>query len=175
MIVFDLKCKKDHVFEVWFKDSAAYQEQVEAEAVCCPVCGSRRVEKALMAPNVSTRRQNKEPLSAGRKPAPDLSGVEVLDAPEAAAPPRSVPGSVATNADVAKVTEIMRALRELRENVERECDYVGSDFAEEARKIHYGEVEQRGIYGESSYEDAKALDEEGIEFARVPWVPRHDS
>lgn len=164
MIVFDLRCKKDHVFEAWFKDSAAYLEQVEAGVVRCPVCGSKRVEKALMAPNVTTRRQNKESL-----PEAPSTGAEV------ASQPATANGSVTTNADLEKVTEVMQALKELRENVERECDYVGTDFAEEARKIHYGEAEARGIYGESSDEDAKALEDEGVEFARVPWIPRHDS
>lgn len=171
MIVFDLRCKKDHVFEAWFKDSAAYSEQVEAGVVRCPVCGSSRVEKALMAPNVTTRRQNKEP-------SPALPASEAAAPVETTTPPAKVlpaAGSVTTNADVEKVTEVMQALKELRENVERECDYVGSDFAEEARRIHYGEREPRGIYGESSDEDAKALEEEGVEFARVPWLPRHDS
>ena len=127
-----------------------------------------------MAPNVTTRRQNKEPSVPGPVPA-------APDAAAAPAPPPMVPqesktpGSVSTNADLEKVTEVMRALTDLRDNVERECDYVGGDFAEEARKIHYGETEPRGIYGESSDEDAKALEEEGVEFARVPWVPRHDS
>ncbi|TQV73231.1 DUF1178 family protein [Denitrobaculum tricleocarpae] len=174
MIVFDLRCKKEHVFEAWFKDSAAYHEQVEAGVVRCPVCGSSRVEKALMAPNVATRRQNKEPAQAESDQSSAQMG-EVI-AP-AASPANSLQaqGSVTTNADLEKVTEVMRALTELRENVERECDYVGDDFAEEARKIHYGEREPRGIYGESSDEDAKALEEEGVEFARVPWVPRHDS
>lgn len=169
MIVFDLRCKKDHVFEAWFKDSAAYEEQVEAGVVRCPVCGSKRVEKALMAPNVTTRRQNKESSAPNPEPAssPAAAG--------AALQPAKSSGSVTTNADLEKVTEVMQALTELRDNVERECDYVGGDFAEEARKIHYGETEPRGIYGESSDEDAKALEEEGVEFARVPWIPRHDS
>ena len=174
MIVFDLKCKKEHVFEAWFRDSAAYAEQVEAGVVRCPVCGSSQVEKALMAPNVTTRRQNKESATASpavNAPAP--GGPVSPPAPPAKMSPAA--GSVTTNADVEKVIEVMQALKELRENVERECDYVGSDFAEEARKIHYGEREPRGIYGESSDEDAKALEEEGVEFARVPWLPRHDS
>jgi hypothetical protein len=63
----------------------------------------------------------------------------------------------------------------MRKQIEANCDYVGPGFAEEARKIHYGEAEARGIYGETSAEEAEALDEEGIEFARVPWVPRQDS
>jgi hypothetical protein len=69
----------------------------------------------------------------------------------------------------------VQMLREMRKQIEANCDYVGPGFAEEARKIHYGETEARGIYGETSPEEAAALDEEGIEFARVPWVPRQDS
>lgn len=68
----------------------------------------------------------------------------------------------------------VKALRELRAKVEADCDYVGPEFAEEARRIHYGETEARGIYGETTDEEAEALDEEGIDFARIPWVPRHD-
>jgi hypothetical protein len=71
-------------------------------------------------------------------------------------------------------TMAVKALRELRSKVEANCDYVGPAFAEEARRIHYGETEPRGIYGETSDEEAEALDEEGIEFAKIPWVPRHD-
>ncbi|WP_282604186.1 DUF1178 family protein [Pelagibius sp. Alg239-R121] len=176
MIVFDLRCKKEHVFEAWFKDSASYHEQIEAGVVRCPVCGSKRVEKALMAPNVTTRRQNKEPSAVSPAPVPAEVPAAALPAPPALpAKPASASGSVTTNADVEKVAEVMRALSDLRDNVERDCDYVGTNFAEEARKIHYGETEARGIYGESSDEDAKALEEEGVEFARVPWVPRHDS
>ena len=64
---------------------------------------------------------------------------------------------------------------EVRRHVEDNCDYVGPDFAEEARKIHYGETESRGIYGEASDDDAKALNEEGVEVQRIPWAPREDA
>jgi len=71
--------------------------------------------------------------------------------------------------------EMIRAVRELRQKVEQSCDYVGPDFAEEARKIHYGETDPRGIYGETSDDEARALKDEGIEFCRVPWPTRQDS
>jgi hypothetical protein len=158
MIVFDLKCRKEHVFEAWFPDSASFTEQVEAGKVLCPVCGSRKVAKALMAPNVvSTKgRAAAEPPRAG-------------DAGTAAEA-----GAVAV-AESAKAGELRRLLRELRSHVEQNCDYVGPQFAEEARKIHYGETDPRGIYGETSDTEAKALEDEGIEVARVPWLPRENS
>ncbi len=71
--------------------------------------------------------------------------------------------------------KIRKELTELRAKVEANCDYVGEKFAEEARKIHYGETDPRGIYGETSKDEAHELAEEGVEFARIPWLPRHDS
>jgi hypothetical protein len=71
--------------------------------------------------------------------------------------------------------EALAALRQIRRQVETNCDYVGERFAEEARKIHYGETEKRGIYGEASETDSKELADEGIEFGRVPWVPLADN
>jgi len=136
MIVYDLKCRKDHVFEAWFRDSAAYDAQADAGDVRCPVCGSKKVEKALMAPN----------LARGKAQ-------------------RSADG------DTELAVEQRRALIELRRQVEENCDYVGDRFPEEARKIHYGETDPRGIYGETSPDEAKALDEEGVKVQRIPWLP----
>jgi len=149
MIVFDLKCSKDHVFEAWFPDSASFAEQAEAGKVVCPVCGSKKVSKALMAPNVVNTK--------GRENAP----------------PR--PAAGVAHADAEKAAELRQMLREVRDHVEQNCDYVGEQFAEEARKIHYGETDPRGIYGETSDDEAKELEEEGIEVARVPWLPRENS
>ena len=84
-------------------------------------------------------------------------------ATKAVAPPPDVP------------PEMLQAMRKLRQHVESHCDYVGPRFAEEARAIHYGERDQRGIYGEASDEEAKELAEEGIEVARIPWLPRQDA
>ncbi len=156
MIVFDLKCRRDHVFEAWFPDSASFAEQAEAGKVVCPVCGSRKVAKALMAPAVlKGSGQDKSKTQASRSV--ETGGVA------AAAPDRE------------KAAELRSMLRELRKHVESNCDYVGPQFAEEARKIHYGETDPRGIYGETSDDEAKALEEEGIDVARVPWLPRENS
>jgi len=156
MIVFDLKCRRDHVFEAWFPDSASFAEQAEAGKVVCPVCGSRKVAKALMAPAVLKGSGKDKALPRASRPAE----------PE---------GVAAALPDTEKAAALRSMLRELRKHVETNCDYVGPQFAEEARKIHYGETDPRGIYGETSDEEAKALEDEGIEVARVPWLPRENS
>jgi hypothetical protein len=153
MILYDLKCRKDHVFETWFRDSAAYEEQVAAGAIACPVCGSRKVEKALMAPRLAKRGRARDDAQGG---------------PGGKMAMRAVKGT-------AEATELMGQLRALRQKVEENCDYVGGNFAEEARKIHYGEEDPRNIYGETSDEQAEELHEEGVTFSRIPWAPRHDS
>jgi len=148
MILYDLRCKDGHQFEAWFRDSAAYDKQRKANAVLCPLCGSKKVEKALMAPAVAKK-------GSAREEAP-------VPAP-------------APSPEHAKLAEAMKMLRELRQKVEENCDYVGPRFAEEARKIHYREVDPRAIYGEASKEESDALQEEGIEFGTIPWLPQHDS
>lgn len=140
MIVYDLKCRKGHGFEAWFRDIGAFDSQVEAGAVSCPVCGSKDVEKALMAPN----------LARGKKP------TKAQQESETAA-------------------EMRRSLLEFRRQVEANCDYVGESFSEEARRIHYGETDPRGIYGETSDDEAKALEEEGVKVQRIPWLPPENS
>jgi hypothetical protein len=85
----------------------------------------------------------------------------------------SVSSHEARASEVAR--EVLDAVDTIRKHVEDSCDYVGTDFADEARKIHYGETEERGIYGEATQEDNQALDEEGIEVFRIPTPPRRDS
>ena len=151
MIVFDLKCKDGHVFEAWFKDSAAFQSQSKARKVACPVCGGKKVEKAPMAPRLN-------------------SGAKAPATAEAAAAPPPPP-----DPKTAEQVKFMKALGELRKQVEQNCDYVGPSFAEEARKIHYKETAPRNIYGEATKEEAKELHEEGVEFGAVPWVQTPDA
>lgn len=137
MISFDLQCKDGHVFEGWFGSSKDFEDQRSRGLISCPMCGDESVSKALMAPNVASKK----------------------------------------SADpVAELTpqKMMVMLREVRKQVEQNADYVGSQFAEEARKIHYGEADERDIYGESTAEEAEELADEGIEFARIPWVPDAD-
>ena len=146
MILFNLRCARDHVFEGWFRNGDAYEAQAAAKKVSCPVCGSRKIEKAPMAPRIG-------------------KGVSKDDGAPAAPPAETSE----------KAAQLMQALRELRSKVEAESDFVGDRFAEEARRIHYGEVETRSIYGQTSDEEADALRDEGVPFSRIPWLPRHDS
>ncbi len=153
MIKYALVCEKGHDFESWFADSAAYDKQAKRKLVACPHCSSTTVEKALMAPRLSA---NSRKRSA---PIP----VVASDAP--ASPP----------APVAMISpqerEFRTKLKELREHLTKNADDVGQKFPEEARKMHYGEIEHRSIYGVASPKDAKELAEEGIEFHPLPVLP----
>jgi hypothetical protein len=159
MIRYALVCDRKHLFESWFQGSDAYDKQARRGLVTCPVCSSSKVEKAIMAP------------SLGRTKKSAIQAPEAPPAPEAAAPPAPAP----ENAPVAMISpqeqEIRAKLKELREHLVRNADNVGKRFPEEARKMHYGEIEHRSIYGEASLEDAKALHEEGIEFHPLPGLP----
>ena len=164
MIKFSLRCENAHQFESWFKDGGAFERMAQAGLVECPVCGDPHVTKALMTPSVAKApgvkgRPERVAAPVKAKPAP---APEAPDAPQARAAAGPLPA------------QMQALLQRMRAEVEKNCDYVGEDFAEEARRIHYGEAEARGIYGETSDADAEALHEEGIEIARLPWVPRSD-
>lgn len=150
MILYNLCCSADHVFEAWFRDSTAFDEQAAAGEILCPVCGNASVTKAPMAPRIA--KGGGEGGDRGDEPDP---------APQ-----------TYTNT---KATEMRQMLTELRRHVEDNSDYVGEKFAEEARKIHYGEREERNIYGEATEDQAEELTEEGIKVGRIPWLPRTDS
>ena len=156
MIRYALACHQGHAFESWFQNSAAYDKQVKIGLVTCPVCGSAKVEKAIMAPRVSgAKRRDDTPAAA---------------AAEAGSPaPSSDPTPVAMVSPQER--EFRKKLKELREHLVRNADYVGQKFADEARKMHYGETEHRSIYGEASSDQAKELHEEGIEFHPLPVLP----
>jgi hypothetical protein len=163
MIHYKLRCAAAHEFEGWFQDSAGFDKLAKAGLVECTVCGNTQVERALMAPAVVKGRRRKE------APPPPPAKPEAAEAP----PPAPAPSGPQMAAGPMPA-QLVAMLQRLRAEVEKSCDYVGKDFAEEARKIHNGEVEARGIYGEASDADAEALSEEGIEVARLPWVPRAD-
>ncbi len=150
MIHYQLRCAAGHEFDGWFKNSDGFEAQAASGLVACPSCGSTHVERALMTPGIP--RKARMPVPA---PAPE---------------PASLPAAGGLMPDAVRA-----ALQKLREEVEKNCDYVGADFAEEARRIHHGETMPRGIYGESTDEETEALAEEGISFARIPWAPRNDS
>jgi hypothetical protein len=158
MIRYALVCDQEHSFESWFQNSAAYDKQVKRGLVTCPVCNSAKVSKALMAPRLS-----------GAKKRGQTFPPEAMPAAEA---PVAVPAAAAPVAMISPQEQEFRAkLKELREHITKNADYVGQKFPEEARKMHYGEAEHRSIYGEASPEQAKELHEEGIEFHALPVLP----
>jgi hypothetical protein len=168
MIRYALVCDQNHEFESWFANSAAYDKQVKRDLVTCPVCGSAKVEKALMTPRLA-----RSPAPS-RKEAPEEPSLQKKETP-APQPAEAAPGAAPSPAPVAMMTpqeqELRRKLRELREHLVRNAENVGSRFPEEARKMHYGETEHRSIYGVASAEDAEALHEEGIPFSALPVLP----
>ena len=156
MIRYNLICDKRHEFESWFADSAAYDRQAKRGLVSCPLCGSAKIEKAIMAPR----------LAGTKKGAPIVAPAEqVAPAPT----PAEAPTPVAMISPQER--EFRKKLKELRDHLTANADNVGKKFPEQARKMHYGEIEHRSIYGEASPQDAKDLHEEGIEFHPLPVLP----
>ncbi len=153
MILYRLRCKKGHEFEAWFASSIAFDKQEKHGQLSCPSCGTARVAKALMAPSVAKRAKTKTAAKrAEEKPA----------TAEARKPETQ---------RVAAHSELATAMRKLRAEIEAKSEYVGPRFSEEARKIHYEEVPARGIHGEATADEAKALKDEGIEFYPLPILP----
>lgn len=157
MILYELVCEHGHSFESWFRDSAAFDALAAAQGLSCPTCGSASVGKALMAPRLARRKGHDD------RPAPREDSEQQAASSEQKAP--SVQKLTAVPEAVAMVNEF---LEQVRTHVETTCDYVGDQFAEEARRIHYGETEARGIYGEATPEDTKALHEEGVDILPLP-------
>jgi hypothetical protein len=169
MIRYALNCTDGHVFESWFQNSAAFDKQKKRGLVTCPICGSGKVEKAIMAPQLM-RTDVERPVAPIAPPSPPPSN------PQAATPtPPPLPPVPAGKSSVAIMSrqerELRQKLKELRDHVTKNANYVGPRFPEEARKMHYGEIEHRSIYGEASPDDAKELHEEGIEFHPLPILP----
>jgi hypothetical protein len=167
MILYRLRCRKGHEFESWFKDSKAYERQEKRSLIGCPSCGDSRIERAIMAPRIGKGGARDEAPAA---PPPTTEGPAATPQVPVPGPQMAAPAMAALARKMPK--ELREALIKVREAVERNCEHVGDKFAEEARKIHYGESDKRGIYGETSDEEAEALNEEGIEFGRLPRVPR---
>jgi hypothetical protein len=152
MIRYALRCERDHAFESWFQDSSAFDTQLKRKLVNCPVCNSVKVEKAIMAPRI-----------VGKK------GREVAPAGQAPAPAAQEAGS--TPLMMAHERELRAKLKELRDHIVKNADNVGPRFPNEARKMHYGEIEHRPIYGEASPDEARALIDEGVEVSPLPIPP----
>jgi hypothetical protein len=143
MIKYALTCGCGHAFEGWFKSSAAFDRQARRKLVACPRCGGSDIRKAPMAPRIAGRRKGAE---------------------------TPLPEAVPTERERAR-RQMVEVMRELKREVEAKAEYVGADFAEEARRIHYDEARARGIYGEASRQDAQELIEEGIMVVPLPILP----
>jgi hypothetical protein len=146
MIRYSLVCAKGHQFESWFQSAAAWDRLQKAGQLSCAVCGSGEVTKALMAPSVRSSDHTAMP------PAPDQR------------PGLTAPANPAEE-----------ALAELRRKIEAESDYVGLAFAAEARAMHEGERPHRPIYGEARPDEARALLQDGVPIAPLPFLPRRQA
>lgn len=135
MIVFDLKCADAHVFEAWFGSSSDYETQKKRGLLSCPLCGNAEIAKAVMAPAVPAKGNTRDDT----RPVPVAGGEDT------------------------RIKQMLGALAEMQKSMIESSEYVGGRFAEEARAIHYGETDARGIYGETSADEAAQLRDEGIE------------
>ncbi|WP_458096935.1 DUF1178 family protein [Roseomonas sp. WA12] len=163
MIHYQLRCSQEHGFDGWFRDSAGFEKLAASGLVDCPVCGDTGVRRDLMAPAIAKPRAQ-VPTESRAEPAPVPSAPP--ETPPALAPEATTAGPVPA--------QLFALLQRMRAEVEKSCDHVGRDFAEEARRMHRGESERRGIYGEATADEAESLADEGIEIGRIPWVPRAD-
>jgi hypothetical protein len=152
MIRYNLRCDAGHAFESWFQNSSAYESQEKRKLVACPACGSTNVERAIMAPQIVSKKTDRA------EPAPAAPGTEVVA-------PASTPLMMAQE------RELRAKLKELRDHIVKNADNVGERFPNEARKMHYGELEHRPIYGEASPEEARSLIDEGVEVSPLPVLP----
>lgn len=157
MVVYTLRCRAGHRFEGWFRSAEDCARQQKAGLLTCPECGSHDIEKRPSAPNVARTSPGSEPPAASEMP-------PRVDRP---APARMHASGVEER--------MRRFLKDLRKEVEKRCEYVGRRFPEEARRIHYGETEKRGIYGEATPEESRALREEGIEVIPLPGLRKTDA
>ena len=152
MIRYNLRCDRGHAFESWFQSSEAYETQEKRRLVNCPSCGSAKVERAIMAPQIVSKK------SRDRSATPPAAATE-------ATTPASTPLMMAHERD------FRAKLRELRDHIVKNADNVGERFPNEARKMHYGDIEHRPIYGEASPEEARSLIDEGVEVSPLPVLP----
>lgn len=179
MIHFSLLCDSGHAFEGWFRNTGDFDTQAEAGHLACPVCGGTAVRKALMAPNVSTSRKKAAVAESGSQAPADEKNEDLSVEPETADSAQTAVVAQSAKADALatlaiadpRQSEIVEVLRKLRDTVIRNTDDVGKGFAEEARKMHYGEAEKRGIRGETSPQEVRELSEDGIDVMPLPALP----
>jgi hypothetical protein len=150
VIVFDLRCANAHVFEAWFGSTADYDSQAARGLIACPICDNSHVAKALMAPAI--------PAKGNRGSA-------------SSTPPADAPAPAADVA-VPDMKSFFKDMAAQQAKIEATSDYVGTQFADEARAIHHGESEARSIYGETTPVEAEALRDEGVAVWPLPFRTR---
>ncbi|MBB5985835.1 DUF1178 family protein [Sphingobium lignivorans] len=153
MISFDLQCSGNHIFEGWFRSGADYEEQRRAGQIHCPTCGCPTISKAVMAPAVAMKGNRHSDLAGRSDKQP------------------AVPQDPQAHAE--RVQHLLDALASAQAEMLKESRWVGADFAEQARAIHYGEAEPAILHGVAKPADAKEMMEEGIPIAPllVPIAP----
>lgn len=165
MISFDLLCRNGHKFEGWFGNSADYDNQLASGLLACPICDSTKVSKALSAPNISAKGNQKKRVAAPSETehAPAVN-VEELQEPTSVSNIPELPD---------EMVQAVEKLADMQKNMLKDSEWVGRKFADEARAIHYGETDSRIIHGETSPEEAQELADEGVSVAPLlfPHVP----
>ncbi|MFS4582335.1 DUF1178 family protein [Phaeobacter sp. C3_T13_0] len=173
MIQYALKCAEGHSFDSWFQSAAAFDKLAAAGLVSCAQCGSTKIEKAIMAPRVRPGRNavssvgDSGPRYNGSSAAASASESQ-LPAPSQNTAPKAMAGAGALSTPSG---ELEAAVAELRRKIEKNSDYVGKDFASEARAMHLGDTPERAIHGEAKPEEAKALIEDGVPLLPLPFMP----
>ena len=154
MIHYSLRCERGHTFESWFQSSSAYESQEKRKLVSCPSCGSVKVERGIMAPRIVSKKGRDNTAAA----AAEVTSTEVTT-------------TESTPLLMAQERELRAKIKELRDHITRNADNVGERFPNDARKMHYGDIEHRPIYGEASPDEARALIDEGVEVSPLPVLP----
>lgn len=167
MILFDIKCSDGHIFEAWFQNNEAYEQQIDNDLVECPLCGCTKTSKSLMSPNISAKGEIIREVYQSEQDSEDH---------KVTVSAHSNSSKEVSSDDVKRALDHMHnTMSKFRRQVEKSCEYVGDDFADEARKIHAGESEKRGIYGETTISETEELLEEGIDILPVPGLNKLDS
>lgn len=164
MIRFSLCCRRSHKFEGWFAGNEDYEKQQAAGLIACPVCGSARVSKTLMMPNLMTKNAKQNEIKAEGAPAQ-------ADSAAAGGREAALQKLLVLQKMQKRKLEVLHKLQNLARKMRENAENVGDKFAEEARKIHFGESEKRSVYGTAKAEDIRALREDGVDVAALPRLP----
>ena len=182
MIKYQLICDLTHEFEGWFQTGDAFDAQNQAGLVTCPVCDSVKVRRALMTPNLASPKRRRDdvrrlPVAETGHQAHHQAGTKAPSSQTASAHVDASksgpfkPASLQAAPSQAELGEAIARLRQLQRKVKSECRDVGTDFATEVRKMHYGDSEPENVYGQSSAEERESLADEGIDIVTLPWLP----